>query len=119
MIITLISPIPDITNFGLKTISAYLREAGHQTRLIFLPDPFGDNFVPEILWYNDRVLYRLIHLCADSDLIGLNVMTNYFESTIQITQKIKSKLNKKIIRGGIHPTVCPEERLKYADIVCI
>ncbi|MDQ1336020.1 MAG: anaerobic magnesium-protoporphyrin monomethyl ester cyclase [Thermodesulfobacteriota bacterium] len=119
MQITLISPYPDITNFGLRTISAYLKASGHTTRLIFLPDPYGDDVVPDVLRYDDRTLDGIIPLCADSDLVGISVMTNYFEGAIQITQKIKSRLNKRIIWGGIHPTVCPEECLEHADMVCI
>lgn len=45
MKITLISPYPDITAFGIRTISAYLKQHGHKTQLIFIPDPYGDNLV--------------------------------------------------------------------------
>ena len=34
MKVTLISPYPDITNYGLRTLSAVLRAAGHETRFI-------------------------------------------------------------------------------------
>jgi len=46
-------------------------------------------------------------------------MTNYFEGAVQITRKIRSNLDKKILWGGIHPTVRPEECLEHADMVCI
>ena len=36
MKITLISPYPDITNYGLRTLSGVLREAGHETQVIFM-----------------------------------------------------------------------------------
>lgn len=119
MKITLISPYPDITAFGIRTISAYLKNRGHKTQLIFIPDPFGDNLMFGVKRYEDSVLDALIPLCKDSDLIGLTLMTNFFEGAVQITRKLKSALKAPIIWGGIHPTIRPEESLEYADIVCV
>ena len=39
MSVVLISPYPDLTAFGLRTLSACLRQAGIGVRMIFLPDP--------------------------------------------------------------------------------
>jgi len=119
MRITLISPYPDITAFGLRTISAYLKEHGYKTRLIFLPDPFGDNIAFGVKRYDDKILDALIPLCRDSDVIGITLMTNFFEGVVQITQKLKSSLTVPVIWGGIHPTIRPEESLTHADIVCV
>lgn len=119
MKITLISPYPDITAFGIRTISAYLKEHGHTTQLIFLPDPYGDNLVFGKERYPDSVLSDLIPLCSDSSLIGITLMTNFYEGAVQITKKLKSKLKAPVIWGGIHPTIRPEESLDHADIVCV
>ncbi|HAO94101.1 MAG: B12-binding domain-containing radical SAM protein [Deltaproteobacteria bacterium GWC2_56_8] len=119
MKITLISPYPDITAFGIRTISAYLKKHGHRTQLIFLPDPYGDNLVFGKKRYEDGVLDSLISLCRDSDLIGLTLMTNFFEGAVQITEKLRSGLKAPVLWGGIHPTIRPEESLEYADIVCV
>lgn len=119
MKITLISPYPDITAFGIRTIAAYLKSHGHETQLIFVPDPFGDNLVFGVKRYEDSVLDALIPLCKDSDLIGLTLMTNFFEGSVQITKKLKAGLNVPVIWGGIHATIRPEESLDYADIVCV
>lgn len=119
MKITFISPYPDITAFGIRTISAYLKKHGHTTRLIFLPDPYGDDIKFGVKRYDDRILNTLIPICRDSDMIGITLMTNFFEGTVQITQKLKSGLNVPILWGGIHPTIRPEESLVHADIVCV
>ena len=119
MKITLISPYPDITAFGIRTISAYLKNHGHKTQLIFLPDPFGDNLAFGVKRYNESVLDALIPLCKDSNLIGISLMTNFYEGAVQITKKLKSGLKAPVIWGGIHPTIRPEESLEYADIVCV
>jgi anaerobic magnesium-protoporphyrin IX monomethyl ester cyclase len=119
MKVTFISPYPDITAFGIRTMSAYLKRQGHKTQMIFLPDPFGDDLVYGVKRYHDAVLDDLVTLCAGSDLIGLTLMTNFFDNAIQITTRIKEALNIPIIWGGVHPTIRPEESLEYADMVCI
>ncbi|HHT9111845.1 MAG: B12-binding domain-containing radical SAM protein [Planctomycetes bacterium] len=119
MKITLISPYPDITAFGIRTISAYLKNHGHKTQLIFLPDPFGDNLAFGVKRYNESVLDALIPLCKDSNLIGISLMTNFYEGAVQITKKLKAGLESPIIWGGIHPTIRPEESIEHADIVCM
>ncbi len=119
MKITLISPYPDITAFGLRTISAYLRMNGHKTQMIFLPDPYGDNLIHGVKRYDDPVLHELIPLCEESDLIGITLMTNFFDGAVQITRKLKSNIDAPVIWGGVHPTIGPEESLECADMVCI
>ena len=119
MKITLISPYPDITAFGLRTISAYLKSNGFQTHLIFLPDPSGDDLKTGAKRYDDRALTELIPLCKDSALVGITLMTNFYDGAVQITEKIKSGVDAPVIWGGIHATVRPEESLEHADMVCV
>ncbi|MBI5454059.1 MAG: B12-binding domain-containing radical SAM protein [Deltaproteobacteria bacterium] len=119
MKITLISPYPDITAFGIRTISAYLKDNGIDTQLIFLPDPCGENLVEGVKRYDDKVLEELIPLLKDTDLVGITLMTNFYESAVEITEKIKSRLATPVIWGGIHPTIRAEESLKHADMVCV
>lgn len=119
MKITFISPYPDITAFGIRTIAAYLKQNGHKVQLIFLPDPYGDNLVFGVQRYENKVLEGLIPLCRDSVLIGLTLMTNFYEGAVQITRKLKSGVSAPIIWGGIHPTIRPEESLEHADMVCV
>src|SRR3990167_828360 len=119
MKITLISPYPDITNFGIRTISSFLKRNGHKTKIIILPDPYGDNLVFNTQRYDDNVLDEVVSLCKGSNLIGITLMTNFFDGAVQITKKIKGSIDVPIIWGGVHPTIRPEESLKYADMVCI
>jgi radical SAM superfamily enzyme YgiQ (UPF0313 family) len=116
---TLISLYPDITSFGIRVISAYLKQHGHETQLIFLPDPYGDDIVYGKQRYENSILDEVVTLCQQSDLIGITLMTNFFHGAIQLTNKLKKKLSAPIIWGGVHPTIKPDECLEYADIVCI
>lgn len=120
MRVVLISPYPDITSFGLRTLSAHLRRHGHQTRLIFFPDPFGDDLRFGVQRYGDAALDDLAALCRDADLVGVTLMTNFFDGAVQITERIKSAgVRAPVIWGGVHPTIRPEESLAHADIVCV
>jgi anaerobic magnesium-protoporphyrin IX monomethyl ester cyclase len=96
MRVTLISPCAQIhAAFGMRTLSSYLREKGHQTRLIFLPD-FNDYSEKPVAGpgvYRDAALRDLFPLCADSDLIGISLMTAFYEKAVWITQNLKSRLN--------------------------
>lgn len=120
MKITLISPYPDITVFGLRTISAWLRQHGFSTRLVFMPDPMGDDLVLGEDHYESRALSELALLCGDSDLVGISLMTNYFDAAAQITASLKQAgVKAPVIWGGVHPTIRPEESLEHADMVLI
>lgn len=120
MKIVLVSPYPDITSFGLRTISAHLRRHGHRTRLVFMPDPWGDDLRYGVKRYDDRVLDELVALCRDADLVGITLMTNFFDGAVQITGRLKSAgVAAPVVWGGVHPTIRPEESLEHADIVCV
>lgn len=122
MRITLITPTPpDISAFGVRILSSYLRQHGKDVRIIFLPGSLGSlrekgDFAYS---YDKKVIDKIIELSSDSDIIGLSFMTNYYDRALQITKSLKRNLGAPVIWGGIHPsTADPEESLKYADIVC-
>jgi radical SAM superfamily enzyme YgiQ (UPF0313 family) len=115
--VTLISPYQDITANGLRIISSYLKRERHDVDLIFLNitnDRLSDYFT-----FNKEAFNDLVYLCKSSDLIGFSLMSSHFVKVKELTIKIKEKLDIPIIWGGIHPSVKPEECLKYADMVCI
>lgn len=121
MKITFISPYPDVTVFGVRTLSAWLRQHGFDTQLIFLPDPFGDDLVPGTDRYDEAPLRQAAELCRDSDVVGISLMTNFFDGAVQITRALRQTLDRStpILWGGIHPTIRPEECLEFADLVCV
>ncbi|MFA6322253.1 MAG: radical SAM protein [Candidatus Buchananbacteria bacterium] len=110
MKITLISPYSNLNSYGIKSISTFLRSRGITVSTIYLLNNFNHKYNPEI--FN-----QVVELCSDSDLIGLSVMSNYFVNCVQITEEIKNQLSIPIVWGGVHPTLSPEECLKYCDIV--
>ncbi len=112
MKISLISVFPGIHDFGLRIVSACLKQAGHDVNLFFLMKEFHKK-------YPETAMNNLVKLTKGSDLVGISVMTNFFDNAIQITQKLRNNYDFPIVWGGIHPTIRPEESLGYADMVCI
>lgn len=113
--VTLISPSPDphyIFAYGVRILSACLKQMGCQVKIIFLPRIVGD-------MYPDQILEQIVQLSGRSALIGISLMTDDFENAVRITQKLKLSLPVPVVWGGIHPTLRPKQCLEYADIVCI
>ncbi|OGW18227.1 MAG: hypothetical protein A3G93_15140 [Nitrospinae bacterium RIFCSPLOWO2_12_FULL_45_22] len=114
MKITLISIDNTIISHGMRSISSYLKSKGHSTQLVFMPTE-ETNFKN----YPKSVLKDLFSLVKDSDLIGISSMAFSYQRGIQIIKYIKQYIAKPIIWGGVHATICPEDCLKYADMVCL
>jgi radical SAM superfamily enzyme YgiQ (UPF0313 family) len=122
MKISLITPTPpDISAFGVRSLSAYLKAAGYRTQCLFLPGGIEHlrNQKEYIYQYPRGVIDQIIEICSDSDLIGISFMTQYFDRAVQITQTLKEHTNCPIVWGGVHPTAKPLEGLEYADLVCV
>lgn len=108
----MISPYFDITAYGVRILSAVMKRAGIETRLIFLSDRNQS-------MYKDDVFQQVLELCADTNIIGISLFSCHFPKIADLTRRIKEKLSVPVIWGGKHPSAKPEEALKYADIVCI
>ncbi len=116
MKITLISLYNDIICYGLRILSSYLKNNGVEVQIIFLPYKTG-NKINEL--YSEDILNQLTHLCIGSKIIGISLMTNFFNRALQVTKMIKNELGITVVWGGVHPTVNPDECIQYADMVCI
>jgi radical SAM superfamily enzyme YgiQ (UPF0313 family) len=119
--VVLISTFERIESTGLRILSACLKQAGFETRIVFLPDICGpmsgsgydEERVPA------RALEQIAGLCEGAALIGIGLMTSSFGLARRLTQSLRTTVSVPIVWGGIHPTLCPEECLRYADLVCI
>jgi len=121
MDITLISPYLDICSYGIRSISSVLRGEGFKTRLIFLHDikALLKNSPDFPRRYHPNVLKGVVDLCEDSDLVGISLMSNYYDRSLELTRAIKARLDVPVIWGGVHPTLMPEECVELADLVCV
>jgi len=54
----------------------------------------------------------------DVDLVGITVMTDLVPRAYQVADAYRQK-GVKVVMGGIHPTVLPDEALEHADAVVV
>ena len=119
--LTLLSPTPpDLSAFGVRSLQASLKAAGHTVRLVLFPGSIGllqedGSFVYR---YPQRVVDQALALAAGSDLVGVSFFTNYFDRAEQLTRAVRERLGIPVVWGGIHATIRPEEALEHADFVC-
>lgn len=93
-------------NLGIMSIAGVLRAHGHNVDLI-LQDEHPKHFFDLIDQYNP-------------DLIGFSFMTGNRHWAFTTAQKVKQRVNKPIIFGGVHPTLFPEDiDLSYVDYICV
>lgn len=120
MRVTLISPYSEITSIGVRSISAFLKSKGIKTQLIFMP--LQDSFFSkeDFLCYSDKAIDNLSALIQPDDIIGISLMSHYFDSIVDLTKKLKTRFpSNPVVWGGVHPTVRPDECVAVADHVCL
>jgi radical SAM superfamily enzyme YgiQ (UPF0313 family) len=105
---------------GPRILSSLLKKNGYQSQLLFLPtvEDLKRRATHSNYHYSENVLKQIIDLSMGSDLIGISLMTHHKSIAFELTKRIKKSTATPIIWGGIHPTVCPEECLETADMVC-
>lgn len=112
---------PDIRAFGVRSLSAFIKAAGHPVDLLFLP-PMFEQLRPEsgtVLRYPDTLIADFLGFAKQYDLIGISFMTYYFDRAVQLTEAVHGSLPAPVVWGGIHASNRPEESLQYADFACV
>jgi len=61
---------------------------------------------------------REIDFSLDFDLIGISCMTATANRTYQLSDMYRQR-GSKVVLGGIHPTILPQEAIQHADAVVI
>ncbi len=98
------------------------------------PNKYRKVFIPPL---NLAIIDRLTHLAshrhevkiineyaeqidfdADCDLVGITALTAQANRAYQIADQFRAK-GKKVILGGVHPSLLPDEALQHADSVAI
>ncbi len=106
----------DITDaYGFNVLAAQLKKIKDKdlrVRLFFIFYEFNK-------YYSQSVVDDLVNLCQGSDLIGISLLSSAFRNSKQITEALRKNVGCPIIWGGKHPTVDPEECIKYADMICL
>ena len=109
MKITLISMDYLIQAYGIRILSSILKKEGYDVNILFLPKKYSN-------LYEESVLRNIKAFVSKSDLVGISVFTYLIDDAIQITREIR-KMDIPVVWGGIHPTIKPNDCLKYCDYV--
>jgi len=118
--VLLISLYEDISSIGIRYLSSCLKSNGIGVTTVHMP-LLGSTakYVNKLDSSRDIKLLENTIRQVEPDLIGIGVMTNYFRRAANLALEIKKTCSVPVVFGGIHPTLCPEECLEFADIACI
>jgi radical SAM superfamily enzyme YgiQ (UPF0313 family) len=115
MKIVLISTYMYPVALGMRYVSAFLKQAGHQVVCLHISSK-RDKMIELTHSLKDDVVDH----CEDADVIGISLMTNSFYRACELTELLRTSGNKApIVWGGTHATVAPEESAEVADYVCV
>ena len=101
-----------------------LRQAGHQTELLYDPSIVDTPYfaLPLLDNLRKRIDSRLLQRARDfaPDLIAFSAHTFIYPFIKQVATNLKEELGVPMIIGGVHASVLPEKMLDDGfDIVCI
>lgn len=111
--ITLIS-LYGYSSFGVRSIYYVLKSKNFDTNIVFFKGSIADDEMPIDKEF-DLLVNNVVEL--KPDLIGLSFVSPYFVFAKKIIKMLRERINAKIIIGGTHATICPEECIKLSDFV--
>lgn len=123
MKVALLTLQDDLNCYGVRCLSSVLREQGVSTELLYLGR--GGPHEARLLTGAARpplppaVVDQIAERCADADVIGLSVMTLYYEESAELSDALRRRLGVPVVWGGIHPLCDPAGSLRHADAICI
>ncbi len=112
-------------NISTESLSAVLKQAGHETALAFDPALFDESMYFHIDWLarlfsqRTKVIQKIVRLRPD--LVAVSVFSNNYQWACAIAEGVKKHLSVPIIFGGVFATNCPETVIAnpHIDIVCL
>lgn len=97
-------------NLSCLALYAYLKEAGIDIRLLFIPDEEQYRAEP----------FRAFLAEQGFGVVGISLMTDGFAFAQQLTAEVRRVLPEvHVAWGGIHPTLKPDECVEVADSACV
>ena len=105
---------------NLLYISAVLEKADHNTKIFeftpYINSKLFNNNEKEIKKGFNKILSDF-----QPNIVGFSLMTINFNISMTLIDIVKKQSSAKVICGGIHPTIAPEETInqKNVDFICI
>lgn len=106
-------------NLGIRYIHALTQARGYTSPLIFF-GKISANDVTEPTEVDFENMFRILKK-DDCRLIAISVScSSYYDMAVEITRRIREQMpQSKVLWGGVHVTLCPEDCIKHADYVCL
>ena len=114
----------DLGMSGIRFISSYLKKNGHDVNLLFSPLSSSDNtrsFDRYDSKETEEELRQMVDLVKklNPKLIGMSIMTSFYQRAVNLTKAIKKEFDVPIIWGGIQPSMSHDDSLEHADMIAI
>ena len=116
---------------GPRSILSFLKSHGHRASIIFYGEmgrthkefhQFSkiEYVQSAVNWCSGRDKQELIQVLQklNPDVIAMSLRSAFIQTAIELTEELKRNFSIPILWGGIHPTLCSEESIQYADIIC-
>ena len=106
-------------SLGLSYISAHLKEQGHEVELFFDPRQFNRAYARQSLLakafnLEGDIIRRVKKY--DPDVCLFSCVTATYRWALGMAEKVKQEVGCRIIFGGVHPTLVPDEVRKHGFI---
>ena len=105
-------------NFPIRIMHAVLENIeGVQPHTIFYKHHYTNVLRPSTPTEEGLFKDKIVEL--NPAVVGISVYSPYVSMAKRLTGIIRQNSSAKIIWGGIHPTIMPEESITEADIICV
>lgn len=106
-----------IENRGIRYLSATLRRNGFRPHQIYFKRWVNNRISPP----TERECDMLTDLVRNTRplVIGFGFGTPYLGIAADLTARLRKVMTTPILWGGIHATICPEDAIEHADILCV
>jgi len=116
--ITTLLALYDPDAIGTRTLASFVQNrAGLPVHQIFFKDLF-----PSVFPYTPREMDLLIHRIRDlgTELLGISLRSSSWKTAAAIIQRVRKEMKEvRIVIGGTHAILAPEECIELADMVCL
>lgn len=116
--VTTLLALYDPDAIGIRTLATFAKEnLGAQVNQIFFK-----NLFPATFPYTHNEIGLLIHLVKElkTELLGISIRSSSFRIMAEIIKLVRKELNHiKVLIGGTHAILSPDECIELADIVCL
>ena len=104
-------------SLAVRQLCASLKARGHRCSPIFFKEFRWEVFRP-VTPREEELLFSLLGELRP-DLVGISLTSSLVaDLAYDLADKIRARTAAKVIVGGAHPSVLPEEALEHADFVC-